>query len=1331
MSQVSTNYRHGFRDTKGTKPHTPAATTPNSGAIIDFLNNKLLPQVDGAIGNISAVTNQSISINISSAAVDRSSPAVITVDYADVLMLKALLFALKSNLELLRVYGLNVHIPSVVGSEAKQLLNYKQLFQNDSTLLVAQNPDRLQVARTALVNFIDTYTLSTNFIFTRSVPDNHLFVIDIPLSDAPVSESSSELAKVKKALAEIKASLSGPKLYTFIDAGSDRDRYVNLSFLFNSTHPINFRSLIADCSNQTVLTDTTLGGLFPMGFEFLEKYAMRYQKDVLGVMCEGHEKPFALISPSSASFYDYFFDGYKSPPQSISVQNIGTAPLQVSSVAMTGRDKSEFQIMDNNCPATLDPKSSCALNLNFLPATIGAKDAELLVQTNDATAPLSYAQLNGYFDGKPLLGNSSNKLVVVGDPNTAGTIYAAIYGAGVFKSTNMGQTWTSLSSGLPNKYVLCFAVDPTNPLVMYTGTYGGGVFSSKNGGSSWSAVNNGISFPYITSLAVSNTSPQTIYAGTNGGLFKSTNGGTTWFSVGSERGWGEILKVLIDPHDANKVYVLGAYVLCKTVDGGLTWATITSGLPEDSWFVDIAVDPSLSNTLYLATYYGLYKSTDGGSTWLESYSGYGINGITIKTAQPATLYINTSNGIFATTNGGSTWSQVALYGRNSSIFADLFDADRLYSSGAAGAVAVSTDNGASWSEITITALTSSWSIQVFSPASSNPQIIYAGSDGGGIQKSTNGGASWVFFNNGLTDKHVVDIDVHPTNPDIVYAVTGSGIFKSSNGGMGWSASTNPAGQVTGIVISRSSPTTLFASTYSGVYKSTDSGISWTLSDLTQKANVLAISYNSSNIIYAGTNYGVYKSSNDGDTWESMNNGLTNSYINSIAVDPANSSIVYAGTSSGIYKSDDGGSNWSLSSNNMMRWGWTPGVHSIVINPNTPTNVYVGTDYGVYRSCDSGALWTHMDAGGTSNTTSISLPSATTQYLLALGYNGIFKVSLAQNQVNFYQFIYNRAGTGTGTVYLSTGGEYSNPFSQNVPDGTTLVLTAQAGIGSVFAGWSGCDSLTSDNECKVTVHSTKNVNATFSLDTRPISVVASPASGAYASPLSVSLIANRNAAIYYTVDNSTPTTSSRQYTAPFQFMGNTTLKFMSVAGNQTSVFKTEYYTVTIPMYILAVTFTGGGYGSVHSSPAGISMTSGTDSGKFAGGSKVNLYEATGATSQFAGWSGACTGSANCTVIMDDNKLVIADFRLMPLIRISSVPTVYYPSLQEAFAAAHSGDTIEARSFDYSGNLLLDSGLILTFRGGLDYSFLNHNGTSSLHGTLAIGSGSFTVDRLTIR
>ena len=69
-----------------------------------------------------------------------------------------------------------------------------------------------------------------------------------------------------------------------------------------------------------------------------------------------------------------------------------------------------------------------------------------------------------------------------------------------------------------------------------------------------------------------------------------------------------------------------------------------------------------------------------------------------------------------------------------------------------------------------------------------PTTLYAGTDSGGVFKSTNGGGNWSAVNTGLTATYVTALAIDPETPTTLYAGTwGGGVFKSTNGGGNWSA----------------------------------------------------------------------------------------------------------------------------------------------------------------------------------------------------------------------------------------------------------------------------------------------------------------------------------------------------------------------------------------------------------------------------------------------------------------------------------------------------------------------------------------------------------------
>jgi ligand-binding sensor domain-containing protein len=127
--------------------------------------------------------------------------------------------------------------------------------------------------------------------------------------------------------------------------------------------------------------------------------------------------------------------------------------------------------------------------------------------------------------------------------------------------------------------------------------------------------------------------------------------------------------------------------------------------------------------------------------------------------------------------------------------------------------------------------------------------ILAGTNGGGIFRSTNNGAKWTAVNSGLTNTTVRALAV---SGNTIFAGTdGSGIFRSTNNGTQWTA-----------INSGLTDSTVFSFAVSG------------------------------SAIFAGTFEGVFLSKNNGTNWTPVNSGLTSSYVLSLSI---NDATLFAGT----------------------------------------------------------------------------------------------------------------------------------------------------------------------------------------------------------------------------------------------------------------------------------------------------------------------------------------------------------------------------------------------------------------------------------------------------
>ena len=192
-------------------------------------------------------------------------------------------------------------------------------------------------------------------------------------------------------------------------------------------------------------------------------------------------------------------------------------------------------------------------------------------------------------------------------------------------------------------------------------------------------------------------------------------------------------------------------------------------------------------------------------------------------------------------------------------------------------------------------------------ANSDPNVIYVGtgsadirgnsSAGRGVWKSVDAGATWTFI--GLPESGAIRrIEVHPTNPDLVYvAALGHpfgknperGIYRSKDGGKSWDhvLVLNDSTGASDLAMNPANPRVLYAAAWRAERKP------WTL-------------------ISGGPEGGVYQSVDGGDTWKKLAGGLPTGIVGKIGitVSPANPDRVWAmieaEPAGGVYRSDDAG-----------------------------------------------------------------------------------------------------------------------------------------------------------------------------------------------------------------------------------------------------------------------------------------------------------------------------------------------------------------------------------------------------------------------------------------
>ncbi|MDQ6710613.1 MAG: hypothetical protein M3077_00660 [Candidatus Dormibacteraeota bacterium] len=295
---------------------------------------------------------------------------------------------------------------------------------------------------------------------------------------------------------------------------------------------------------------------------------------------------------------------------------------------------------------------------------------------------------------------------------------------------------------------------------------------------------------------------------------------------------------------------------------------------------------------------------------------------------------------------------------------------------------------------------------------------------------------------GQPDKPVWSFAVSRLHPSIMLAATeGRGVLRSSDAGATWSPTTPTVEAAWVVRFDPRQPTTAYAGTQAaGLLKSIDEGKTWTSQSVGLTIDVRSIDVLAGTIV-VGTSIGVYDSTDGAATWHPL--GLTGVDVSAVALlakpsgftvfagaDNGNAGAGYllqsedltgswrvvkgtvpsdatvatiavaatpsggaqppviAGTSQGMFRSDDRGVTWNPIN------GLPPGdINLVVFNPANPDQIYAGSDAdqgngGVFRSLDRGASWSALGAGlpARPRITALALQTGEQAVVLAASWN---------------------------------------------------------------------------------------------------------------------------------------------------------------------------------------------------------------------------------------------------------------------------------------------------------------------------------------------------------
>lgn len=758
------------------------------------------------------------------------------------------------------------------------------------------------------------------------------------------------------------------------------------------------------------------------------------------------------------------------------------------------------------------------------------------------------------------------------DPNI---IYSAGVAGGVWKSTDAGATWAPVSDLIANIAVVSLAFDPKNFNVVFAGTgegffngdavRGAGIFKTTDAGQTWTRLAgtaNSSDFYFVNDIIVSPNDSMRMYAGTATGVFRTTDGGATWSrslavnvpvgcsdlvirtdkqtdfifaacgsfaqatvyrntDAGAAGTWDPVLSdtgmgrtvLAIAPSNQNVVYALasafsgtfqyGLHAFFRSASSGDSgsWTPrvrntdaanvvgrailsippsalstackfgTTDGFTGQSWYdLAMAVDPLDENRVWVGGV-DLFRTDDGGATW-------GLGGVVYPPAGDWKIHPDQHFITFHPKFNGAD-NQTMFVGNDGGIY-------RTNNARAAVAVGIPAACDPNASQVQWAPLNSDYGVTQFYHGAVAPdgKSYFGGTQDNGTVRGTDdtGANNWKMILG--ADGGYSNIDF--LNPNILYASSQStNLWKSTDNGQSFSfarGGVNETGLfITPVMIDPSDPNRLYTGARS-IFRTSNGMSTWTNATgvwvSAGTLSAIAIAPTDANRAFFGYSDGTIVRTNRilnypaGTAAAAPNEAVTRprgGVVSWLAVDPTNKDIAYATYSTfggtHVYRTIDGGATWTgIDGAAPARIPDIP-VHCLVVDPSNTARLYVGTDLGVFVSTDGGATWSVENTGFANVVTeSLSLNvanGATSLYAFTHG-RGAYKVTANLSGCNY-------ALSSTGKSFARAGGDVVVNVTTNPGSGCNWI--AQSNVSWITVESSGGGSGAGSVALKVQANNT--------------------------------------------------------------------------------------------------------------------------------------------------------------------------------------------------------------------------------------------------------------------
>ena len=525
--------------------------------------------------------------------------------------------------------------------------------------------------------------------------------------------------------------------------------------------------------------------------------------------------------------------------------------------------------------------------------------------------------------------------------------YAAGENRGIYRTTDGGQSWTRVLYRDADTGGYSVKVDPFDPDTVYATLWntrlgpwednneyhgtGGGMFKSTDGGEHWRQLKTGLpdnAAQIDVAVApsqrgrlyatVGTTAPGDYSSSAGLGLYRSDDGGESWRKATSDPrpalriGGGDLAIVKVDPRNADVLYS-ASLVAVKSTDGGVTWSS-WRGAPGGDDYQNLWISPDDSRQIALVADQGAVITVNGGASWSSWFNQptaqlYHV-GVTAGFPYRICSGQQESGSVCIASRGNdgeitaADWHPVGVieYGY---VAPDPLDPDVVYGAGRNVVTRTQLSTGQVQNISPLPLRGPEVRVDRTEPIFFSPQdphrMYYAANR---LYVTTNGGQAW-----------------QAISPDLCRADPGV------PPGVGTLYSAKAAKQRGAIYAVSASPLTkglLWAGTDDGlIWRTRNDGGDWqdvTPPPLTgwSKVTQLEASHFDADTAYASVSrfrvddlkpY-IYRTRDGGHSWQPITSGLPDDApVNTVREDPVRRGLLYAGTEKAVWVSFDDGGQW--------------------------------------------------------------------------------------------------------------------------------------------------------------------------------------------------------------------------------------------------------------------------------------------------------------------------------------------------------------------------------------------------------------------------------------